>query len=101
MPLTIFEDALQPVRAGQRKEDFDALLRNCREALGVKQYRAAEFIGITHGRLKNLESGYFRDMPSNSELIALSRLYDLNINLLQLKAREHCEERCRRRKERN
>jgi len=98
MPLIVLEDALGPIQETQKEQDFAELIRNARDALGIKQYRAAEFIGISTGRLKNLETGYFRDMPAHAELIAIARLYDLNMNLLEKKAHTHCEERSVRKK---
>lgn len=98
MPLPIFEDALGPIQEKQTEVDFASLIRDSRDALGLKQYRAAEFVGISCGRLKNLETGYFRYMPTLNELIGIARLYDLKQNLLEQKAREHCEERSMRKK---
>lgn len=98
MTLPIFEDALELIQDKQEEVEFSTLIRDSRDALGLKQYRAAEFIGVSCGRLKNLETGYFRDMPSNAEISSIARLYDLNLNMLEQKAKSHCEERSIRKK---
>jgi len=98
MPLLVLEDALSNFHSTVEEKDFAQAIRDARDAIGLKQYRAAEFIGITCGRLKNLETGYFRDMPTQSEIQGLARLYDLNQNTLEKKALEHCEERSVRKK---
>lgn len=93
MPLLVLEDALKPVKEALDELDFANTIRECRECLGLKQYRAAEYIGVNCARLKNLETGYFRDMPSPAEIQAFARLYDLNPNMLEKKAEEHCRDR--------
>ena len=98
MALILLEDALGPIHEKQEEADFATLIRDSRDAIGMKQYRAAEFIGIPCGRLKNLETGYFRDMPTQDEIMAISRLYDLKPNMLESKAKSHCEERSVRKK---
>lgn len=95
MPLIVFEDALRPVKEALEELDFAQIIRECRTAIGIKQYRAAEFVGVAGGRLKNLETGYFRDMPTSQEIHAFARLYDLSPNLLEKKAEEHCRARTR------
>ena len=93
MPLLVLEEALLPVKEDMDEMDFAQIIRECRTAIGLKQYRAAEYIGVNGGRLKNLETGYFRDMPSHGEIQAFARLYDLNPNVLEQKAEEHCRAR--------
>ena len=93
MPLLVLEEALLPVKDSMEKYDFAQLIRECRTAIGIKQYRAAEFVGVAGTRLKNLETGYFRDMPTHEEIEAFARLYDLNPILLEKKAEEHCRAR--------
>ena len=90
MPLIVLENAIKEVHDVSKELDFSQLIRNCRLSLGLKQYRAAEFVGIAGTRLKNLETGYYRDMPATSEIQAFARLYDLNPNTLETKAKEHC-----------
>lgn len=95
MPLLVLEEALLPVKDSLDELDFAQVIRECRTAIGLKQYRAAEFVGVAGSRLKNLETGYFRDMPSHAEIQAFARLYDLNPNVLEKKAEEHCRARTR------
>jgi len=93
MPLIVLEDAIQPVKEALNELDFAQIIRECRTAIGLKQYRAAEFVGVRTSRLKNLETGYFRDMPTLEEIQAFARLYDLNPNMLEQKAEDHCRAR--------
>lgn len=93
MPLLVLEEALAPVKKALEELDFAQIIRECRTALGLKQYRAAEFVGVAGSRLKNLETGYFRDMPDAAEIQAFARLYDINPNILEKKAEEHCRAR--------
>lgn len=93
MPLIVFEEALEEIKEIMEDLDFSQIVRECREAIGLKQYRTAEFVGVSQTRLKNLETGYFRDMPMQGELLGFARLYDLPINLLEKKAEEHVSAR--------
>ena len=95
MALTVLEEAIQPVYRQLEKKDFSSLIRDARDAIGVKLYRAAEFIGVAAARLKNLETGYFRVMPTEAELNALAQLYDLKISTLKSKAQDHVTKRRR------
>lgn len=100
MAFPILEDAIDPVKKMMNHCDFPSLIKELREAIGLKQYRAAEFIGVTHNRLKNLESGHFREMPSTFEIAAISRLYDVEEKELVTKAESFCDQRSSRRKSR-
>lgn len=70
---------------------FDEILRRCREAIGMFAYAAAEILDISAYRLKILESGSFRTMPSKKELRILSKLYGIPEEVLKYKAQEHVD----------
>lgn len=93
MALTVLEDAIQHVYKTLDKKDFSSLIRDSRDAIGLKLYRAAEFIGVAPARLKNLETGYFRVMPTEAELIAIAHLYDLKLSTVKTKAQDHVKVR--------
>lgn len=93
MALTILEEAIQPIYENLDTKDFSALIRQARNALGLKLYKVAEFIGIASARLKNLETGYFRIMPTDVELKVLAKLYDIDVNIIKEKAQEHVHKR--------
>jgi DNA-binding XRE family transcriptional regulator len=97
MTLELFEDALEPIRKAQEKTEFSTTIRNARNAVGIKQYRAAEFMGVKKERLKNLETEFFCDMPPMVELYALSALYGLDLVLLEKKAGEFVDGKAKRR----
>lgn len=98
MPLIVLEEAMKPVYKAVDKLDFAELIRSAREAVGLKGYKAAEFMGISPARLKNLETGYFRVMPTEAELNAIAQLYDLKLSTIKVKAKEHVNERERAKK---
>lgn len=87
--LVVFEKALNEAVKTHKDDSFSKLILACRDALGMKQYRAAEFIGISQQRLARLETGFYRDLPSPNEFEGLTRLYNLDKNLLEEKAKEH------------
>jgi hypothetical protein len=89
MALSVLEEAIAPVYEAANKLDFCKLLGLSREYIGLKLYRAAEFMGIAPARLKNLETGYFRIMPTEAELNAIAQLYDLPYGTVKRKAQEH------------
>lgn len=72
---------------------FAEVLREARDRIGLVQYRAAEHLGMTMARLKNLEIGYFRAMPSAEEMRNICDFYNLSYALMEEKAKKHCDER--------
>lgn len=72
---------------------FSEVLRDARDKLGLMQYRAAEHMNFSHGRLKNLETGYFRQMPTANEINMICDFYCLSSKEMRKKARDHIEER--------
>ncbi len=93
MGLRVLEKALKEAHKQIAELNFSDLIRKSRDILGLKQYRAAEFAGISQQRIKNLETGYFRDMPTHPELQALGALFDIKYSVLEEKAHEHVQER--------
>ena len=98
MALEVFEKVLEKVHKKIDALSFCDLIRKSRDALGIKQYRAAEFVGVSQQRIKNLETGFFRGMPSTPELHALGVLYDIKFSILKKKAVQHVHECVRDRK---
>lgn len=98
MALIVLEEAIQPIYQDLNSKDFSSLLRDARDAIGLKLYRAAEFIGVAPARLKNLETGYFRVMPTEAELNAIAHLYDIKVSTVKLKAQAHVKLRERSKK---
>ena len=79
MPLIILEEAIQLAYENLESKDFSEMIRELRNAIGLKLYKAAELIGIAPARLKNLETGYFRIMPKEIELNVIAQLYDIEV----------------------
>jgi len=100
MRLVFLERLLKDVHDKMEYLTFSSLIRQCRDAVGIKQYRTAEFLGITHSRLKNLETGYFRNMPEYSELAAFSILFAIDVDILEKKAENHVIQRFKQKKTR-
>jgi len=71
---------------------FSEILREARDRIGLVQYRAAEHLGMTMARLKNLEIGYFRVMPSAEEMEAICSFYELPRDDMYDKAKSYCNE---------
>ena len=92
MALTVLEEAIEPVYKELEDKDFGRMMREARDALGLKLYRVSEFLGILPARLKNLETGYFRAMPPEAELQAISKLYDIKYSIVKDKASKHVAE---------
>jgi transcriptional regulator with XRE-family HTH domain len=89
--MKIFEEIMNEVREEMKEASFPDLIRAARDRTGLKQYRAAEFIGISLSRLRNLEGGFFRDMPRSSEIERLSTMFDLPYEDLEGRAKQFVE----------
>lgn len=89
---------LKEIRSEMDSMTFSQLIRETRDRLGLMQYRCAEFMNMHLNRLKNLETGYFRNMPSAMEIESLSRFYEIPLDILKAKAEKHVEERKRKKK---
>ena len=74
---------------------FSETIRHARDTLGLRQYKVAIHLGISPGRLKNLETGYFRVMPRDEEIGKLSAYYHLSRGMLEEKAEKHVRARRR------
>lgn len=98
MALTFLEEAIQPAYENLESKNFSETIRELRNAIGLKLYKAAELIGIAPSRLKNLETGYFRIMPKEIELNIIAKLYDIEVGTVKLKAQEHVKQRLRAKK---
>lgn len=98
MSFIILKEAIQPAYENLESKDFSEMIRELRNAIGLKLYKAAEFIGIAPSRLKNLETGYFRMMPTEIELSIISQLYNIEVEIVRSKAQEYVEQRSRAKK---
>lgn len=81
----------QNLESETKEKDFSETLAHARDRLGLMQYRVADFVGINVNRFKNLETGYFRAMPSDQELKAISDFYKLDCQELKRKAEKHVQ----------
>lgn len=93
---------LQQIITDLRKElddlTFSETIREARDRIGLMQYRTAEHLHMTLGRLKNLETGYFRVMPSASEIRNICEFFELPHDKMIKKAETHIAERRREKK---
>lgn len=80
------------------KFTFSEALREARDRVGLMQYRVAEHLKMSLGRLKNLETGYFRVMPSASEIRDICEFYQLPREEMIRKAELHVARRERDKK---
>lgn len=81
-----------------RGKSFSDTLRHARDRLGMMQYRAADFTGININRFKNLETAYFRSVPTDEELKKLADFYGMNYDDLREKAERQIKDFEERRK---
>lgn len=77
---------------------FSETIREARDRIGLVQYRTAEHLRMSLGRLKNLETGYFRMMPSASEIRDICEFYQIPQDKMIKKAEQHVAERARNKK---
>lgn len=91
MSLEVFEDLIGDVKKEMHKLEFDALLRKCRETLGMRAYNVAEFMGITPARLKLLETGKFCSAPEKHEIKMLEKLWGIPSDVWKNKAEQFIE----------
>ena len=96
--MKIFDKMLDTLRAKAPEMEFQDIIREARDLIGIRQYRAGEFLGIPMNRIKNLETGYFRSMPRYEEILALSQFYEISFDLLKEKAEEHVSKRVKDKK---
>ena len=73
--------------------DFSSIIRESRDRLGLMQYRTAEFLGMKLGRLKNLETGYFRKMPKEEEVKEICDFFEFPFDMMWDKAKKHIDDR--------
>ena len=98
MKLKMIEEAMQLVHDKIDHLNFPDLMFLCREAIGMKQYKASEFLKISLARVKNLETGNFRDMPPPYQVKAFALLYGIEYKVLVHKAKKYVESRVLSRK---
>lgn len=91
--MKIFDELLEPVRKDAEQMTFSEIIRQARDTLGIRQYRIAELCGVNTNRLKNLETGYFRNMPDIRIIRTLAAIYEIPEPTLVRKCKEHVEER--------
>lgn len=72
---------------------FSEVLRNARDKVGLLQYRVAEHLRMNIGRLKNLETGYFRGMPQSDEIRNICEFYGLDVSDMIEKAEKQLADR--------
>ena len=93
-----FEDIITQLKDELDTMIFSETIREARDRIGLMQYRTAEHLKISLSRLKNLETGYFRVMPSATEIRDICEFYELPTELMIQKAEQHIAERAREKK---
>ena len=89
MIIEYLETKLAEIKAEMETIMFADFLRRSREVLRMKQYSLAEIVGISSARLKHLETGHFRKMPTTYEIKALADTFGVSFDVLKQKALEH------------
>lgn len=70
-------DHLNPIRDHIDELSFGEIVRGCRNALGMKQYRMAQILGLSWHKLRNLETNRFMDMPPLDEIHKICHTFEL------------------------
>jgi transcriptional regulator with XRE-family HTH domain len=91
--MKVFDKIMDDIRSEMKELSFHEILRQSRDGMGLMQYRTAEFLGMRNSRLKNLETGFFRSMPLDQELDAISDFFELPREMLEDKAARHVRSR--------
>lgn len=89
------EEILTEMQVETLKLSFSGILRKTREKLGIRQYRAAEYLKMPMSRLKNLENGFFAELPKSREFKEFSELYKIPYEFLVSKAQKQVNARKR------
>jgi len=82
---------INEVKEQSESMDFHEIIYEARERLGIRLYKVAEHSNIAMPRLKRLESGVFRVMPSQEELSGLSDFFGFEEDMLRAKASIYLE----------
>jgi transcriptional regulator with XRE-family HTH domain len=95
----IYEKNIQKLKHDLQKTDFPTTIRLCREMMGLKQFAAAEYLGLERHRYKKIECG---DMPRGAyeeEIRRLAIFYHLDEEWLVKKHKAFLENMKSERKE--
>ena len=93
-----FEQILNELKLEMHDMTFSETVREARDRLGLLQYRAAQHMKMPMPRLKNLETGYFRDMPTTAEINEICDFYELPRDKMVRKAQQHILKHVKRKK---
>ena len=83
------DSILQEFRGQVENFSFVEALREIRGRLGITQLHLSRLLNISHMRIKNLETGYFRLIPSDRELDVICHFYGLPKSIMKEKAEKH------------
>ena len=84
-----FDQIINELKIEMYEFTFSRTLREARDRIGLLQYRAAQHLRMPVARLKNLETGYFRDMPTAMEIREICDFYGLPRDKMARKAEQH------------
>jgi len=87
--MKILDDEMKQFREKVPELAFHEIMRQARDTLGLMQYRAAEFLNLRIYRLKNLESGIFRQPLPVQEFDRICEFYELPRDVMRDKMDEH------------
>lgn len=92
------EQTLSESMENIEEKSFTEILQEARAAMGLKLYKAAEFIGMRKKRLTDLEHGTFKSKPTPAEIIGLATMYRVSAILLTKKAEEFSKKFAKKKK---
>lgn len=98
MSLRFLEKRVLAAKMNDNNQTLPKLVRSCREALGLMQQKAAEFVGMMPQKYKNIEVGNFTKLMTHEELLGLSELYDIALTDLEHLVLEHVRSKAGKRR---
>lgn len=95
----IYEKNVAKLKKELDRSDFPTVIRLCREMMGLKQFAAAEYLGLERHRYKKIECGDTPRGAYEEEIHRLSAFYQLDEEWLVKKHKLYLESMLSDRKE--
>jgi len=89
--MRVLREKMDKLRERAPDMKFHEILRESRDTMGLMQYRTAEFLGLQIARLKNLETGYFRQALPITQLDRICEFFELDKEMMYKKMYQHLD----------
>lgn len=95
----IYKENIKQIASELEDADFPTVIKLCREMLGLKQFAAAEYLGLELHRYKKLETGDIARGAYDEEIERMASLFCLDFPWLKKKHKVYLSTADRGRKE--